>query len=156
MPPRSGTFGSYYYDDREVEMYCNSTCTEVRIQISAEGHVNPEVPRALTQEEIEFYTAQAKQPSGVSDLFQRGENGFPVVLAFKREPVLLVDEIVNTKTGQNRCLRRSCSERSASVSTPWVRVQRANSLPAMLPFAESDRHMTHFFIPFRSFSRGSV
>ena len=61
MPPRSGTFGSYYYDDREVEMYCNSTCTEVRIQISAEGHVNPEIPRTLTAEEIKFYTAQAKQ-----------------------------------------------------------------------------------------------
>ena len=61
MPPRSGTFGSYYYDDREVEMYCNSTCTEVRIQISAKGHVNPEIPRTLRAEEIEFYTAQAKQ-----------------------------------------------------------------------------------------------
>ena len=61
MPPRSGTFGSHYYDDREVEMYCNSTCTEVRIQISAEGHANPEIPRTLTAEEIEFYTAQAKQ-----------------------------------------------------------------------------------------------
>ena len=42
-------------------MYCNSTCTEVRIQISAEGHVNSEIPRTLTQEEIAFYTAQAKQ-----------------------------------------------------------------------------------------------
>lgn len=61
MPASSGTFGSYYYDNREVEMYCNSTCTQLTININAEGYENPEIPRTLTQDEIDFYTAQAKQ-----------------------------------------------------------------------------------------------
>ena len=60
MPARSGTFGTYYLDDRQVEMYCNNTCTRLTIQISEEGYENPEEPRILTEEEIEFYTAQAK------------------------------------------------------------------------------------------------
>ena len=60
MPARSGTFGTYYLDDRQVEMYCNNTCTRLTIQISEEGYENPEEPRILTDEEIEFYTAQAK------------------------------------------------------------------------------------------------
>ena len=60
MPARSGTFGTYYLDDRQVEMYCNNTCTRLTIQISEEGYENPEEPRMLTDEEIEFYTEQAK------------------------------------------------------------------------------------------------
>ena len=60
MPARSGSFGTYYLDDRQVEMYCNNTCTRLTIQISEEGYENPEEPRILSEEEIEFYTAQAK------------------------------------------------------------------------------------------------
>ncbi len=60
MPVRSGTFGTYYFDDRQVEMYCNNICTRLTIQISEEGYENPEEPRILSDEEIEFYTEQAK------------------------------------------------------------------------------------------------
>ena len=61
MPPRSGTFGSYYFDNREVEMYVNSTCTRLIVSVNGEWAENPEIPRALTEEEIAFYTEQAKQ-----------------------------------------------------------------------------------------------
>ena len=61
MPPRSGTFGSYYFDNREVEMYVNETCTRLMINVNAEGYENPDIPRTLTDEEIAFYTEQAKQ-----------------------------------------------------------------------------------------------
>lgn len=60
MPPRSGTFGMMYFDNRQVEMYVNSTCTRLSIMINKEGYENPEEPCLLTAEEIEFYTAQAK------------------------------------------------------------------------------------------------
>lgn len=61
MPVSSGTFGTYYFDDRQVEMYCNSTCTRLTIQVCEEGYENPEIPRILTEDEINFYTAQAKK-----------------------------------------------------------------------------------------------
>ncbi len=60
MPTTSGTFGTYYYDDRQVEMYCNDTCTRVTIQVSKEGYESPDEPRILTDEEICFHTEQAK------------------------------------------------------------------------------------------------
>ncbi len=60
MPTTSGTFGTYYYDDRQVEMYCNDTCTRVTIQVSEEGYESPDEPRILTDEEIRFHTEQAK------------------------------------------------------------------------------------------------
>ncbi len=60
MPTSSGTFGTYYFDNRQVEMYCNNTCTRVTIQISEEGYENPESPRILTSDEIAFHTEQAK------------------------------------------------------------------------------------------------
>ncbi len=60
MPAMSGTFGTTYLDDRQVEMYANNTCTRVTIQISEDGYINPEVPRQLTQNEVDFYTEQAK------------------------------------------------------------------------------------------------
>lgn len=60
MGTRSGTFGTHYLDNREVEMYCNSTLTQVIINISQEGYVNPETPAALSQSEIDFYTKEAK------------------------------------------------------------------------------------------------
>ncbi len=61
MPATSGTFGMTYLDDRQVEMYCNNTCTRLTIQISEEGYENPEEPRRLSQDEIDFYTEQAKR-----------------------------------------------------------------------------------------------
>ncbi len=61
MPARSGTFGTRYLDNREVEITVNSTCTEFTMNISAEGYVNPEMPRKLSQSEKEFYTAEAKR-----------------------------------------------------------------------------------------------
>ena len=60
LPPRSGTFGSYYRDNREVEIYVMNNCTRMVMNISAEGYENPEIPRTLTPEEKEFYTEQAK------------------------------------------------------------------------------------------------
>ncbi len=60
LPPRSGTFGSYYRDNREVEIYVMDNCTRMVMNISAEGYENPEIPRTLTPEEKEFYTNQAK------------------------------------------------------------------------------------------------
>lgn len=57
---RSGTFGKHYLDNREVEMYCNSTCTQFVLNISSEGYINPETPKTLSQSEIDFYTQQAK------------------------------------------------------------------------------------------------
>ncbi len=61
MPPYSGTFGTRYLDNREVEILVNSTCTEFTMNLSAEGYVNPETPRKLTQSEIDFYTGEAKK-----------------------------------------------------------------------------------------------
>ena len=60
MASQSGTFGTHYYDDREVEMYCNDTCTQFILNISEEGYVNPEKPRNLSRSEIDFYTKEAK------------------------------------------------------------------------------------------------
>ena len=60
LPPRSGTFGSYYRDNREVEIYVMNNCTRMVMNISAEGYENPEIPRTLTSEEKEIYTEQAK------------------------------------------------------------------------------------------------
>ena len=60
LPPRSGTFGSYYRDNREVEIYVMNNCTRMVMNISAEGYENPEIPRTLTPEEKEIYTEQAK------------------------------------------------------------------------------------------------
>ncbi len=60
MPATSGTFGTYYLDNRQVEMYCNNTCTRVTIHISEEGYENPDEPRILTEDEIKFHTEQAK------------------------------------------------------------------------------------------------
>ena len=57
---RSGTFGKHYLDNREVEMYCNSTCTQFVLNISKEGYVNPEVPKTISKSEIDFYTREAK------------------------------------------------------------------------------------------------
>ena len=57
---RSGTFGKHYLDNREVEMYCNSTCTRFIFNISREGAINPETPKNLSQSEIDFYTGEAK------------------------------------------------------------------------------------------------
>ena len=34
MASQSGTFGTHYYDDREVEMYCNDTCTQFILNIN--------------------------------------------------------------------------------------------------------------------------
>lgn len=61
VPARSGTFGTYYLDNRQVEMYCNNTCTKLTILICEEGYENPETPRSLTEDEIDFYTTQAKK-----------------------------------------------------------------------------------------------
>lgn len=61
LPPRSGTYGTTYYDNREVEMYVNDTCTLLTINLSESGYVNPEVPRTLSKEELTGYTALAKQ-----------------------------------------------------------------------------------------------
>lgn len=61
MAPRSGTFGTVYLDDREVEMYMNAYGSELTVNISAEGHRNPDVPRTLSGEEITAYTEQAKK-----------------------------------------------------------------------------------------------
>lgn len=61
MPARSGTFGTHYLDRREVEMYCNNTCTQLVLNISREGYVNPETPRVLRESEIDFYTEEAKR-----------------------------------------------------------------------------------------------
>lgn len=60
MGNRSGTFGKHYLDNREVEMYCNSTCTQFILNISNEGYVNPETPKTLSKSEIDFYTNEAK------------------------------------------------------------------------------------------------
>lgn len=60
MGTRSGTFGTHYLDNREVEMYCNSTCTQFILNISDEGYVNPETPKTISQSEIDFYTREAK------------------------------------------------------------------------------------------------
>ncbi len=60
MGDRSGTFGTHYLDNREVEMYANSTCTQFVLNISNEGYVNSEKPRTLSQREIDFYTKEAK------------------------------------------------------------------------------------------------
>ena len=60
MGTRSGTFGKHYLDNREVEMYCNSTCTQFILNISNEGYVNPETPKTISQSEIDFYTQEAK------------------------------------------------------------------------------------------------
>ena len=60
METRSGTFGKHYLDNREVEMYTNSTCTQFVMNISNEGYVNPETPRTLSRSEIIFYTNEAK------------------------------------------------------------------------------------------------
>lgn len=57
---RSGTFGTHYLDNREVEMYCNSTCTRFIFNISNEGYINPETPAPLSQEDIDFCTKEAK------------------------------------------------------------------------------------------------
>ena len=57
---RSGTFGKHYLDNREVEMYANSTCTQFILNISNEGYVNPDTPKTLSQSEIDFYTKEAK------------------------------------------------------------------------------------------------
>lgn len=56
MAPRSGTFGKHYLDNRQVEMYCTDNCTRFNINISDEGYVNPDTPRELSQDEIDFYT----------------------------------------------------------------------------------------------------
>ncbi len=61
MPMRSGTFGTRYIDGREVEMYTNNTCTQFTMNISDVGYKNPDTPRELTQEEIAFYTSEAKR-----------------------------------------------------------------------------------------------
>ncbi len=61
MPASSGTFGTTYCDDREVEMYCNDTCTKFVLNLSEEGYENSEAPRRLSQSEIDFYTAEAKK-----------------------------------------------------------------------------------------------
>ena len=58
---RSGTFGKHYLDKREVEMYCNNTCTQFVLNISNEGYINPEIPKALSKREIDFYTTEAKK-----------------------------------------------------------------------------------------------
>ena len=60
MGTRSGTFGKHYLDNREVEMYCNSTCTQFVLNINNEGYVNPETPKTISQSEIDFYTQEAK------------------------------------------------------------------------------------------------
>ncbi len=60
MPANSGTFGTRYCDNRELEMYCNETCTKFIMNFSQEGYVNPETPRELSQDEIDFYTEKAK------------------------------------------------------------------------------------------------
>ena len=60
MGSRSGTFGKHYLDNREVEMYANSTCTQFILNISNEGYVNPDTPKTLSQSEIDFYTKEAK------------------------------------------------------------------------------------------------
>lgn len=60
MGTRSGTFGKHYLDNREVEMYCNSTCTQFILNINSEGYVNPETPATLSKSEIDFYTKEAK------------------------------------------------------------------------------------------------
>lgn len=57
---RSGTFGKHYLDNREVEMYAVDNCTQFILNISNEGYVNPETPKQLSQSEINFYTAEAK------------------------------------------------------------------------------------------------
>ena len=61
LPPRSGTYGTTYYDKREVEMYVNDTCTLLTINLSDTGYINPETPRTLSKDEIAGYTALAKQ-----------------------------------------------------------------------------------------------
>ena len=58
---RSGTFGKHYLDNRELEMYCNSTCTQFVLNISNEGYVNPEIPKEINQREIDTYTKDAKK-----------------------------------------------------------------------------------------------
>ena len=60
VAPRSGTFGTTYYDNREVEMYTDYNCTKFIMIISSEGHKNPEKPAKLTTEEISLYTKEAK------------------------------------------------------------------------------------------------
>ena len=61
LPPQSGTFGTRYSDNREIEMYMNSTGTQLTVNFNAEGYSNPETPRKLTADEIRFYTAEAKR-----------------------------------------------------------------------------------------------
>lgn len=61
MGIRSGTFGKHYLDNREVEMYANSTCTQFTLNISNEGYINPETPKVLSKNEADFYTKEAKK-----------------------------------------------------------------------------------------------
>lgn len=61
MPVTSGTFGTRYLDDREVEMNTGENCTRFTVNLSREGAVNPETPRRLSEDEIRFHTAEAKE-----------------------------------------------------------------------------------------------
>ena len=59
LPPRAGTFGSYYYDGREVETYMDPSSRSLIVNFNTAGKVNPDVPETLTEEEIRFLTEDA-------------------------------------------------------------------------------------------------
>lgn len=66
----SGTFGTHYIDDREVNIYVKYGLGSMTITINKPGYVNPEKPLELDAETISDLTTEAKKfyPLGKYDL----------------------------------------------------------------------------------------